>query len=82
MRSEKEIRERLEKTQILENTPIDHLRVQRYHEANILEWVLNPTPENSVEEAMKHHKRHGDMDGHTCLLNGCALHYPKNLSLP
>jgi len=82
MRSEKEIRERLEKTHILENTPIDHLRIQRYHESNVLEWILNSTPENSVEEAIKHHKRHGDMDGHICLLNECALHYPKNDSLP
>lgn len=23
-----------------------------------------------------HHAKHGDMDGTTCLLNRCALHYP------
>ena len=34
------------------------------------------TPANSVEAARKHHKRHGDMDGHTCLLARCVLHYP------
>ena len=26
--------------------------------------------------ACEHHRKHGDMDGHTCLLNECALHYP------
>ena len=41
MRTEQEIRERLIKTMLLENTPIDHLRVQRYHEIEILKWVLN-----------------------------------------
>lgn len=30
-----------------------------------------------LEEARKHHKKHGDMDGHTCLLNECPIHYPK-----
>jgi len=35
------------------------------------------TPANDIEEARKHHAKHGDMDGHTCLLNECALHYPK-----
>lgn len=23
------------------------------------------------------HKQHGDMHGHTCLLNECPIHYPK-----
>jgi len=31
----------------------------------------------SLEEAHKHHKKHGDMNGHTCLLNECPIHYPK-----
>jgi len=39
----------------------------------------NETPENSIEEARKHHKEHGDMDGETCLLNKCALHYVKSI---
>ena len=30
-----------------------------------------------VQKAIDHHKKHGDMDGHTCLLNECALHYPE-----
>ena len=30
-----------------------------------------------VQEAIEHHRKQGDMDGHTCLLNKCALHYPK-----
>ena len=34
-------------------------------------------PAMSVEGALNHHKEHGDMDGHTCLLARCALHYPK-----
>ena len=29
-----------------------------------------------VQAAIDHHEKHGDMDGHTCLLNECALHYP------
>ena len=33
------------------------------------------TPANDIESARKHHKQHGDMDGHTCLLAECALHY-------
>lgn len=33
-------------------------------------------PENSIDAAVKHHKKHGDMDGLTCLLGACALHYP------
>jgi len=41
MRTEEEIRQRLQKIRELENTPINHLRTQRFHEANILEWVLN-----------------------------------------
>ena len=32
---------------------------------------------NKVAEARRHHKKHGDMDGHTCLLAECELHYPK-----
>jgi len=43
MKSEKEIRERLEKLRILENTPREHLRIQRYHEIKALEWVLYST---------------------------------------
>jgi transcriptional regulator with XRE-family HTH domain len=35
------------------------------------------TPGTSVEAARKHHAEHGDMDGRTCLLSACALHYPK-----
>jgi len=35
----------------------------------------------NIEEARKHHKRHGDMDGRICLLNECPIHYPKE-SLP
>ena len=36
------------------------------------------TPANSIEAAREHHTKHGDMDGHTCLLAECALHYPKS----
>lgn len=32
---------------------------------------------NDIETAKNHHKKHGDMDGNICLLNECALHYPK-----
>ncbi|KKK83564.1 hypothetical protein LCGC14_2792080 [marine sediment metagenome] len=35
------------------------------------------TPANDIETARRHHKRHGDMDGKTCLLSECALHYPR-----
>jgi hypothetical protein len=77
MRSEKEIKVRLEKLRVLENTPIDRLRIQRYHEINLLEWVLNPAVATSIKEAKKHHRKHGDMDGRICLLNECVLHYPK-----
>ena len=35
------------------------------------------TPANDVEAARRHHEIHGDMDGHTCLLSACALHYPQ-----
>lgn len=27
--------------------------------------------------ARAHHRKHGDMDGQTCLLTRCALHYPR-----
>jgi hypothetical protein len=50
MRTEDEIRKRLEQVKRLENTTIRHLRVQRYHEGNILEWVLNDTPKESEVE--------------------------------
>lgn len=38
------------------------------------------TPTNSVEAARRHHAVHGDMDGKTCLLAECALHYPQGSS--
>ncbi len=31
----------------------------------------------SRRAARRHHLKHGDMDGHTCLLSVCAIHYPK-----
>lgn len=31
---------------------------------------------NDVDMAKEHHKKHGDMDGETCMLGACALHYP------
>lgn len=34
-------------------------------------------PATSVRVAWVHHAKHGDIDGHTCLLGACALHYPK-----
>lgn len=37
---------------------------------------MSDTPANSLEAAHRHHKQHGDMDGDTCLLGACALHYP------
>ena len=33
--------------------------------------------EIELAAASKHHLIHGDMDGSTCLLSKCALHYPK-----
>ena len=44
-----------------------------------LDWVNDPAI--SVEAARRHHLKHGDMDGHTCLLARCALHYPQSPSL-
>ena len=32
----------------------------------------------NLEDAKKHHKKHGDMDGKTCLLSDCPIHYPAN----
>ena len=29
--------------------------------------------------ACEHHRKHGDIDGNTCLLGVCALHYPKQI---
>ncbi len=34
------------------------------------------TPSNDIRAARRHHKKHGDMDGQTCLLSECRLHYP------
>ena len=34
------------------------------------------TAANNIDDAIKHHNKFGDMDGKTCLLNQCALHYP------
>lgn len=41
-----------------------------------LDWLHNAG--TSVEVARRHHLKHGDMDGHTCLLSKCALHYPES----
>ena len=30
---------------------------------------------------LEHHKKHGDMDGHICLLNECPIHYPKTVGV-
>ena len=35
---------------------------------------------NSKSAARAHHAKHGDMEGHTCLLRECALHYPRKES--
>lgn len=45
--------------------------------ARILGIDTRKTPATSIAAARSHHAEHGDMDGHTCLLNACALHYPK-----
>jgi ssDNA-binding Zn-finger/Zn-ribbon topoisomerase 1 len=37
-------------------------------------WSDNPATD--IEAARRHHEMHGDIDGKTCLLNKCALHYP------
>ncbi len=34
------------------------------------------TPSNDIRAARRHHKKHGDMNGQTCLLSECRLHYP------
>ncbi len=34
------------------------------------------TPGTNIRDARRHHKKHGDMDGKTCLLSECKLHYP------
>lgn len=34
------------------------------------------TVADNIADAKRHHKKHGDMDGKTCLLSMCALHYP------
>lgn len=34
------------------------------------------TPSNDIRAARRHHKKHGDMRGETCLLSECRLHYP------
>ena len=34
------------------------------------------TPSNDRQAARRHHKKHGDMNGETCLLSECRLHYP------
>jgi len=56
--------------------------LQMYEDARLkgLQALFGKTPANDVETARKHHKKHGDMDGHICLLNECALHYPKYTS--
>jgi hypothetical protein len=37
-------------------------------------------PAKSIAAAKRHHEKHGDMDGETCLLSACALHYPLAVS--
>ena len=32
---------------------------------------------SEVMSSLEHHVKHGDMDGKTCLLTKCALHYPE-----
>ncbi len=39
--------------------------------------MTQPTPADDIEAARQHHEMHGDMDGTTCLLSKCALHYPQ-----
>lgn len=34
------------------------------------------TPSNDIRAARRHHKKHGDMNGKTCMLSECRLHYP------
>ncbi len=34
------------------------------------------TPSNNTRAAKRHHKKHGDMRGETCLLSECRQHYP------
>lgn len=34
------------------------------------------TPSNNARAARRHHKKHGDMRGETCLLSECRQHYP------
>lgn len=41
---------------------------------------LQTSPANDVEEARRHHEEHGDMDGDTCMLSACALHYPDGVA--
>ena len=38
------------------------------------------TPANDTFTALEHHRIHGDMDGKTCLLDECVVHYPKNIT--
>ena len=40
------------------------------------ENTASKDPAGDIEAARRHHKMHGDMDGATCLLSKCALHYP------
>jgi len=49
-----------------------------FEEMMKLDWLNNAG--TSVELARRHHLKHGDMDGKTCLLNKCALHYPQSLA--
>ena len=62
-------------------TCVDALEPLPQHEQKAaLRWlwevfVLEP----AKEAARKHHEEHGDItNGGVCLLNQCALHYPKD----
>ena len=65
---------RIEQHEIMER--LARLRQQGHDYTLKVSIEATGNPADDIEAARRHHKMHGDMDGNTCLLNKCALHYP------
>jgi hypothetical protein len=59
----------------LPNNSIEQLMLDVLEDAKKLPPYLRSA---ELNKALEHHATHGDMDGKTCLLNECVIHYPKN----
>lgn len=60
------------------------VQTEHTHGANAGPIAVYPLIKSEFEQrakeilpALEHHAKHGDMDGNTCLLSECTIHYPE-----